>query len=225
MKRRVFLFVAILLGSLAMVPMLNVSLWIHSKLVSQETKVKPLKLQREVLFNFDFMLNWLSKSLYNFGISIDSANAIIGYDDWIFLGDYNSNLTVARRGVTSKQIELGLQISKAAVAWNRYLNTKGVRLYRIMIAPNKGTIYPEFLPDWAKPAISSPTDALINSISDTIYVDLRAPLLEAKKAYDAILYCQTDTHWNSLGAMVGFRYFSHRIRSSDASIRWPSDGN
>jgi len=176
------------------------------------------------LLNFDFMLYRLNKSLYKFGISLSPGNAIIGYDEWLFLGDnYSSTRTVTRRGLTPNDLEIGSKISKGAVAWDQYLKSKGVQLYRVMVAPNKGTIYPEFLPNWAKPATQSATNALINSVSDTIYTDLRRPLLEAKKFYHDKLFRRTDTHWTSLGAMVGFLSFSKRLQISDSSIRWPSD--
>jgi alginate O-acetyltransferase complex protein AlgJ len=118
---------------------------------------------------------------------------------------------------------LGKQIGAAMEAWDAYLSRKDVRLFRILIGPNKGTIYPEHLPDWAKPASPNATDALIAGTGVLRYVDPRATLLSAKAHHQEPLYHKTDTHWNSLGAGLAFQFFARQVGTAAPEIRWPSD--
>jgi len=75
--------------------------------------------------------------------------------------------------------------------------------YLFVIAPDKETVYPEFLPAWLKPATPTRLDQFfeymrLHSLVDAL--DLR-PVFQQAKAQGA-LYYQTDPHWNALGASV-----------------------
>jgi len=86
-----------------------------------------------------------------------------------------------------------------------FLASRGIP-FVVVVVPEKYSIYPEYLPDWAAPrARATPFDRLVAALAaDTQlhFVDLRAPL-RAAKGPDR-LYYQTDTHWNYLGASVGY---------------------
>jgi len=79
--------------------------------------------------------------------------------------------------------------------------------YMLLIAPNKQSIYPEFLPKDLQPQ-SAPTrlDKLLesrpNSAENTL-IDVRPLLLAEKKQHR--LYDITDTHWNYRGALIGYQ--------------------
>ncbi len=168
--------------------------------------------KRGFLFNLDFALTLASKSLYPLGISVDPKQAIIGRDGWLYLGDmYAQTRTVDRSSPTETDFSLGKKIGGAAKAWDAYLSGKSVKLFRVMVGPNKGTIYPEHLPIWAKPPSPNVTDALFAGTGHSQYVDLRKPLLAAKEKHSEPLYYKTDTHWNSLGAGIGFRAFAQQV--------------
>jgi hypothetical protein len=149
---------------------------------------------------------------------------MIGRDGWLFLGDqHERTLTVDRRPATEADLALGKQIGVATRAWDKYLEGRGVKLFRIMIAPNKGTIYPEHLPNWAKPASPNATDALLAGSERITYIDIREDLIVAKAKQTEALYYKTDSHWNSLGAGVAFHAFARQVGTASPELRWPSE--
>ncbi len=78
----------------------------------------------------------------------------------------------------------------------------------IVMAPNKHTIYSEFLPDYisGNRGLTTAADQIGKIADETAinYIDLRSSLLRAKNNYSYPLYYLTDTHWNNLGAWVAF---------------------
>ena len=216
MKNRVLIFLVIVLFSLLVPPVIN----IFSASNVNEINWK----KKSFLYNMDFFSRICSMGFYYFGISTNSKQVIIGFEDWLYLGDqYEQTISIDRRPPTSSDLEVVEKIGIANSAWNVYLSSKGVKLFRVMIGPNKGAIYPEHMPRWARPASPNFTDALIAATDSKIYVDLRKPLLEAKINNSADLYYKTDTHWNNLGASIAFRAFAQQVSAAAPEIRWPSD--
>jgi hypothetical protein len=206
MKKKVFIFISIALAALAVVPAINLK---YRGVQKQEEKKW---WSRSVLYNIDFALPLLSRSLYPMGISIDPEQVIIGKNGWLFLGDiHNKTITVKRHGVMDWNMELAEKIALATKSWEQWLKLKGVRLYQVMLAPDKDTIYPEFLPDWAQPAAISATDALLTNISQEIYLDTRPALKAAKSQFSEPLYYKTDSHWNQLGSWIAFNALLKKI--------------
>jgi alginate O-acetyltransferase complex protein AlgJ len=215
-KQRLVIFLVAVLLSLLVVPVTNIILS-----VSDGDGVKWS--ERSFFYNMDFALRWSAMVLYPFGISLNPKQVIIGRDNWLYLGDqYEQTRSVDRRPQTSADIEWGRQIGEATEAWDVFLSSKGVKLFRIMIGPNKGTIYPEYLPRWAKPASPNVTDALVAGSGNRFYVDLRDPLLLAKENQTVPIYYKTDTHWNFLGAGIAFRVFAQQVSAAVPELRWPS---
>lgn len=215
MKPKVIFFIALNLLVLLSIPAINIFEAPNRGAINWKSKA--------FLYNMDFAPRWAAAVLYPLGISTDPQQVIIGKDGWLYLGDmYLSTLSEDRRAASETDLALGKQIGAAMSAWDAYLTGKGVKVFRLMIGPNKGTIYPEHLPEWARPAPHNPTDALISQDSGNRFVDLRAPLLEAKNTLPHALYYKTDTHWNAVGAAVGFRAFAQTIAISDPTIVWPS---
>lgn len=220
-KRQTQAFAIIVLACLAFVAVINLMLGGANRpkqtgwLASQSWSVS-------ILYNLDFATTWLSRLLYPLGISTDPSQVIIGRNEWLFLGDrHEMTLSAARRGQTSRDNAIGRQIGNAAAAWDEWLKQRGVSLYRVMLAPNKSTIYPEYLPDWATPKTPSAADALMLGTGSERYIDLRPALLSAKVRHKEAVYYRTDTHWNSLGAANGFLAFSRQVSKSESSLRWP----
>lgn len=85
----------------------------------------------------------------------------------------------------------------------------------VVIAPDKNTIYPQYLPEQI-PVLGRATrmDQLINFIQekkvDIEIIDLRPILLEASLSNQ--VYYKTDTHWNCFGA-----YWAYQKVMSEAS--------
>lgn len=88
---------------------------------------------------------------------------------------------------------------------NEFLASHGIP-FLVVIVPEKYSVYPEFLPDWAVPvAVPTALDRIVADLSrhpQLKFIDLRGPLRAAKGAER--MYYRTDSHWNYLGAMVGY---------------------
>lgn len=180
-------------------------------------------MEKSFIYNMDFASRWMAKLLYPLGISTNPKQAIVGRDGWIYLGDqYEQTRTVDRRPPSNADFALGQEVGRAAEAWDSYLASKGVELFRVMIGPNKGSIYPEYLPVWARPSSPNATDALLAGTGTAHYVDLRGPLLAAKSSNQEAMYYRTDTHWNYFGAGIAFRAFAQQVSPAAPDIKWPS---
>jgi hypothetical protein len=87
-----------------------------------------------------------------------------------------------------------------------FLAARGIA-YLVVVVPEKYTVYPEFLPDWAaRRADRTRLDRIVAELArnpQLPFVDLRGPLLGAKDRGER-LYYKTDSHWNYLGATVGY---------------------
>ena len=99
--------------------------------------------------------------------------------------------------------ESDLELMKQRIAGRRdRLAAKGIG-YEFVIAPDKHTIYPEFMPSRflrkPKPSQYAQTMEMARA-ADLPVVDLRPDLLAAKPLGQ--LYRRDDTHWNDLGVSV-----------------------
>ncbi len=141
---------------------------------------------------------WLSES---------SAKVIVGKKGWLFLknsGDDNElNYYRAVDPFTPKDLA---EWKSAIEKRNNLLASHGIH-YLLVIAPNKTTIYPEFLPESINRfRQESRLDQLIKYMKLNSHVkilDLRASLRLAKA--NQLLYCHGDTHWNDLGAFIAYQ--------------------
>ncbi|MFJ2458778.1 hypothetical protein ACIOVC_09555 [Pseudomonas neuropathica] len=216
MKRSVIVFLLSILLVLFCIPAINI--------ISAPDKSAIKLTQKSFLYNMDFVASWTSKLLYPLGISIDSKQVIIGKNDWLFLGDqYRKTISNGRRPATDADVAIGKQIATSTKNWNTFLEDKGVKLFRIMIGPDKGSIYPEQLPSWAKPVPFNPTDALLAEVEPQRFIDLRPALLAEKKNHAEDLYFKTDTHWNAFGAGIAFKAFAHEVGKAAPELKWPSE--
>lgn len=74
----------------------------------------------------------------------------------------------------------------------------------LVIVPNKNTVIPDNMPDWAIQGTEKNKDRLEQALKDTniLYVDLSQALQEGQTQEDQ--YYQKDTHWNTQGALTGY---------------------
>lgn len=216
MKHRIFVFFSVAIALLLVGPVVNVAKAPADEAIKWREK--------SFLYNVDFISGWTSRVLFPLGISTDPKQVIVGRNRWLYLGDqYEQTLTVDRLPPSEADLALIRQISGASKAWDGYFRSKGVKLFRVMVAPNKGSIYPEYVPRWALPPSPSGSDALFAAVDPQIYIDLRPPLLAARKAQPTPLYYSTDTHWNYLGAALAFRAFGQQAGRSAPELKWPAD--
>jgi alginate O-acetyltransferase complex protein AlgJ len=141
-----------------------------------------------------------------FGVS-PVPNVLIGKSGWLyFRGEdakafdrwYRGNETVAETTLVALRDEL--------LRRQKFLASRGIP-FQVVVVPEKYSVYPEFLPDWAtRVAPQTPLDRLAAALApypQLRYIDLRQALLQAKRSER--LYYQTDSHWNYLGATIGYQ--------------------
>jgi hypothetical protein len=131
---------------------------------------------------------------------------LFGRDNWLyFLGEDGKSLDrhfLGRLPIDDAAIDaLAREFGRRA----RFLASTGIP-YVVTIVPEKFTIYPERLPDWAgTPMARTPLDRAahaLGAIDDMRFVDLRTPLRAAKVREQ--VYYASDSHWNFVGATVGY---------------------
>lgn len=216
MKSKVFTFILIALLVLVAVPVRNLAFGDIPKNKKQ--------FDQSVLYNFDFLLSVPSRVLYAFGISSDPDQCIIGKNGWLYLGDqYESIVSDRLRPMTEEDQAIAQRIGHATQLWDQWFKQKGVKVFRVMLAPNKETIYPENIPDWSKAVTPSLTDHLLQNV-EPIYIDMRPVLMTAKTTLAEPLYYKTDTHWNSLGAWMAFRHFTSELNRTEKCV-WLTDAD
>ncbi len=151
-----------------------------------------------------------------------SPAVVIGKRGWLFMGninpyfneiDYYRNLTP----FTFKELRRWQILLEERRDW---LRRRGIH-YLFTVAPNKSTIYPEYMPgSIRKIHPQSRLDQLIahmNRYSTLRVLDLRPALWEAKRVRPA--YYLTDSHWNDWGGYVAYAEVMKRLRRHFASAR------
>ena len=159
---------------------------------------------------------WLKRSVL--GVSA-SPKAALGKDGWIFLlGDF-ATAYQRKPGFAPKELE---EWTIMLTARKRWLERREIP-FLFVAAPDKHTLYPEYLPPVAQPLWkTSPLDQLYGALEaagevDTL--DLR-PALRAAKA-DGIVYHQLDTHWNDVGCYVAYRTLVEKLNAFNLACGTP----
>ena len=90
--------------------------------------------------------------------------------------------------------------------------------FRVLLARDKNTIYPQHLPHWARDAPHSVADTLLARVPATTYIDTRPALSEAQQDSEFALYYKADSHWNACGAWVGFKALVSEMAKTDPAL-------
>jgi alginate O-acetyltransferase complex protein AlgJ len=144
-----------------------------------------------------------SRTLLALGVS-PTPSVIVGRSGWLFFAG-DEALASYRAVQPFAEAELA--------AWQRRIETRrdwlaarGIR-FLVVIAPNKETVYPEFMPESLNRVRTvTRLDQLVAHLrahSSVALLDPRDALRSAKA--DGILYLKTDTHWNDVGAWLLYR--------------------
>jgi alginate O-acetyltransferase complex protein AlgJ len=147
-------------------------------------------------------------------------NVLIGKEDWLYYTGEN-NIQDHECTMPFTQAELAA-IRERLSGWNDALQQRGIRFY-VVIAPNKESIYPQYLPDQVQAGVRAcRIDQVLAELQDAPLnvLDLRSPLQSA--AQTAQVYHRTDTHWNSTGALVASQTILARIREDLPDLSVPA---
>ena len=211
MRARIFKFIFLYLVALTVLPLLNYTIGLTSH------KLGSLK---DRYYSGDYLRYLIAQAARPFGVSLESEQVVIGKDGWLFLGDqYARSISYKREGALRHHLEEGKQIFEAANSWQTWLQQNGVKVFKILLCPDKSTIYPEYLPLWAEPKDPSRTDFLLKlNPSQVVYP--KNALLSRKELEEYPFYFKTDSHWNFQGAWIGYQSLSNALASEMPEIKW-----
>ena len=125
-----------------------------------------------------------------------SGDVVLGKDGWLF---YAETLAYVQgtNPMTAREIFCA---AKNLALLQEYCEESGTR-FLFVCAPNKNTIYPEFMPDqYRKTEAVSDLDRLEALLDEqsVAFCDVRQTLCGA----EALTYYRTDSHWNGYGSAL-----------------------
>jgi hypothetical protein len=136
---------------------------------------------------------------------------IVGKKGWLY---YNSDEVDIGDGITMKDYR-GLApftdpdlllIQSTLDRRRKELADRGIA-YVVAVAPNKSSVYGEYLPDYiTRVRDTTRLDQVVSWLgahSRFALVDLRRALIQGKSAYPT--YYKTNSHWNNYGAFLAYR--------------------
>jgi alginate O-acetyltransferase complex protein AlgJ len=147
------------------------------------------------------LIMWHNKLKWAVFRDKNAKNVLIGTDGWMFTS--NNQMIEYFRGAlpfTDKELNDWQKLLEHRRDW---LARRGIT-YLFVIAPDKQSVYTEYLPAWLKD-LGGQTRvdqffAHMKTHSTMAVLDLRPTLLAAKES--APTYQKTDTHWNQFGAFM-----------------------
>ncbi len=147
-------------------------------------------------------------------------NVLIGNEDWLYYtGENNLNDYECAFFFTKNELQA---IRTRLLDWDAELQERGIRFY-IVIAPNKESIYPQYLPQGVKAGENA---CRIDQVMQTLQ-STQLPVLDLREAMQTAaqtnqVYRRTDTHWNQLGALIASREILARMKQDFPEINVPS---
>jgi hypothetical protein len=149
---------------------------------------------RATLVRFD---HWVKAIV--FGVS-PVSKVLIGKSGWLyFRGEDSKDLDRWYRGNEAIPEATLVALREELLRRQEFLARRGIP-FVVVVVPEKHSVYPEYLPDWATRITQSTSlDRLAADVArypQLQFIDLRGPLKEAKDGDR--LYYQTDSHWNYL---------------------------
>jgi len=197
-----------------------------SKKAPEETPIPEFKFTFEGIKNFPekyesyfgktfgfrrTLIKWYNLAKLRILHSQESGDVIIGEEGWLYYkGDHSLDYY---RGVlppyTKRELKLWGRLFQSRQDW---LTEHGIR-YLVVFAPNKNTIYPEYMPSGLnKVREESRLDQLVEYLGKNTsveFLDLRE-ILKIGKKYGAT-YFKTDTHWSLLGRYIAYRAIMEQV--------------
>jgi alginate O-acetyltransferase complex protein AlgJ len=141
-----------------------------------------------------------------------SNKVIMGKAGWLFLNKRDDVLAQYRGLDNFTEAEL-MALDEAMTARKHWLDGKGIPFIAV-IAPNKHTIYPEYLPRGLGLRVGEcPMDQLVSYLKrkpDFSLVDLRSTVREAKRGNQ--VFYKTDSHWTEMGGFAGYREIIRHVK-------------
>jgi hypothetical protein len=153
------------------------------------------------------------------GVSSSAAH-LIGKDGWFFLKEDLGIFDQFRGANLFKDRELDDWIDNVDM-YRVWLEKRGIA-FEVVIAPNKQTIYPDYMPFyatrvWPETRIDQLIRRLRERRSSISLIELRAALWAARPI--ALLYRKYESHWNNLGGYFAYLAVMDHIKKLFPSVR------
>jgi len=142
----------------------------------------------------------------------ETVEVLVGREGWLYYTGADAVRSIEGRSLFP---EAGVRVWERTIRErSRWLSQRGIR-YLVVFAPEKGSIYPEHLPAWVRPSRQGTrldqVMKVLSGIEGADVLDLRRPLLEAKRSSAHSIYPATDTHWNALGNHAAYSEIVTRL--------------
>ncbi|WP_150325433.1 alginate O-acetyltransferase AlgX-related protein [Enterobacter hormaechei] len=211
MKCRLRVFVVIVFISLLIVPAINLTL-------GRNAMPKSFPETFKKLYNLDIIESFIGYAGYAIGMSSDPGKVVVGHDGWLFLGDdISSPITTKIRGVDDKINSTINAIHNNMYEWNNFFKRCGVKEFRVIIGPDKDSVYSEKTPAWNRQSDKKILKTLTAG-QNLLFVNTYDAFKIAKSKFIMPMYFHTDTHWNELGAVVAFSALVKTLDGSDLNF-------
>jgi len=150
------------------------------------------------------MYNWIKFDVFN---TSPNETVIIGQDKWLYkyLAEQKGEVRVPP--LMRRQWRVHFEERQD------WLQEQGID-FAVVVASNKHTIYPEYLPSFYQPELKkSKLNQFLAEVKNSRLnvIDLTPRLLEEKE--ERLIYYKTDTHWNFYGAYFGYREIADDLQS------------
>lgn len=159
------------------------------------------------------LLDFYSSLYFKVMRSGSDGGAVIGKDQWLFLG--SSNNIENARGVIPMDREDAADWAHNASIINDVVTDYGGK-FLIVIVPDKAQVYPEYLPDHiVYQRTGRRADTLVNALQDARlpHLDLLDLLVAAKENHASPVYFKTDSHWSYIGALDAYQATIQKLNS------------
>lgn len=143
-------------------------------------------------------------------LAAEVTAATEGLDGWYFFAS-DEEVAYSRAENLFRPVDLD-RYARILEERRKWLADRGIP-YLVVVAPNKSTLYAEYLPDGMTPLGSvSRLDQLLAKLAAETSVDLLdlRPALQDAKATERI-YHKTDSHWNDAGAHAAYLAILDRL--------------
>ncbi len=143
-------------------------------------------------------------------------NVIVGYDDYMFYEDTIPDFTGS--GFLTDTVYN--RAKRTLIERNNWAESHGKKLY-FVIAPNKNTVYPDYMPEGYTMASYRRYDQFMELLQSAgiTAVDLRGAMAAAvQEVPERNLYYKYDTHWNNHAGYFAYRAAMDMIKADFPNV-------
>lgn len=147
-----------------------------------------------------------------FGVSADDS-VVVGKDGWLFYSDTLSDFT-ADNPMSDREL---FNIANNLAMIQQFVNNNGAE-FVFTIAPNKNTLYPQYMPYTYTAAARKTHNAVrLEELLDARGVNY-TNLFELFDGQAEPMYLERDSHWNNSGALLACESILRSVSGSDVSF-------